>query len=203
MPPRPDVGDERRAQILEAAGAVFGRLGFHGARMDDIAQEAGLSRGALYLYYRSKDAIIAAILRHIFSRELDTLRVLLGQEAPASETLLEFTRHASQNIERMRMLLPIAFEFYAIAGRQRSVREFLRTYYGDFRAEIAMTVQRGIDTGEFRPVGAQETAITILAVLEGLNILWITDPSTVQPEKQAEAAIRLILAGLESRRAEG
>jgi AcrR family transcriptional regulator len=60
--PRPDVSEERQNQILEAAVAVFARVGFRTARMDDMAEQAGLSKGALYLYYQSKDAIIAALL---------------------------------------------------------------------------------------------------------------------------------------------
>jgi AcrR family transcriptional regulator len=58
MSPRPDVSEERKSQILEAAIDVFARLGFHQSQMD-----AGLSKGALYLYYKSKDAIIAALLK--------------------------------------------------------------------------------------------------------------------------------------------
>ena len=53
MAPRPDVSEERRNQILEAATTVFARLGFHRARMDDIVQEARLSKGALYWYFKS------------------------------------------------------------------------------------------------------------------------------------------------------
>ena len=55
----PKIVEDRKEQIIDAAMAVFARLGFHEARMDDIAQEAGLSKAALYLYYKSKDAIIA------------------------------------------------------------------------------------------------------------------------------------------------
>lgn len=51
MSPRPDVSEERKNQILEAAIAVFARLGFQQTRMDDIAEQAGLCKGALYLYY--------------------------------------------------------------------------------------------------------------------------------------------------------
>ena len=69
MSPRPDVSEERKNQILEAAIAVFARLGFQQARMDDIARQAGLSKGALYLYYTSKDAIITALLKYFFTQE--------------------------------------------------------------------------------------------------------------------------------------
>jgi AcrR family transcriptional regulator len=49
MAPRQDVSEQRRHQIMDAAFAVFSRLGFERASMDDIAKEAGVSKGALYL----------------------------------------------------------------------------------------------------------------------------------------------------------
>ena len=54
MSPRPDVSEERRNQILEAAMAVFARQGFEQARMDDIAQEVGLSKGPFTSTSRAK-----------------------------------------------------------------------------------------------------------------------------------------------------
>ncbi len=51
MTPRPNVREQRRLQILQAAQHVFARMGFHKARMDDIAHEAGVSKGTLYWYY--------------------------------------------------------------------------------------------------------------------------------------------------------
>jgi TetR/AcrR family transcriptional regulator len=50
MSPRPNVSEERKNQILEAALAVFSKLGFHQARIDNVAEEAKLSKAALYLY---------------------------------------------------------------------------------------------------------------------------------------------------------
>ena len=60
MSPRPDVSDLRQGQILDAATKVFARLGFHKANMDNIAEEADVSKGLLYWYFKSKDAIISA-----------------------------------------------------------------------------------------------------------------------------------------------
>jgi len=56
----PDAGEVRRNQILDAATAVFARLGFERARMDDIVEASGLSKGALYWYFNSKEEIITA-----------------------------------------------------------------------------------------------------------------------------------------------
>ena len=84
MSPRPDVSEEHKNQILEAAIAVFARLGFQQTRMDDIAEQAGLSKGALYLYYKSKDAIIAALLKYFFTQEFKRLQAFVEADHEVS-----------------------------------------------------------------------------------------------------------------------
>ena len=87
MAPRPDVSAERTEQIVEAAIAVFSRLGFHKARMDDIAREASLSKGTLYWYFESKDAITKALLQHLFEQEVQEVTTMLAAEGSVSERL--------------------------------------------------------------------------------------------------------------------
>ena len=122
MSPRPDVSEERKNQIIQAAMKVFSRQGFNEARMDDIVTESGLSKGALYWYFKSKDEIIIAILDRMFERELRSLRRLLEDERPAPERLLEFTQEAVQDLGRFLQLMPLAYEFYSLAFRMRPVR---------------------------------------------------------------------------------
>jgi len=198
MSPRPDVSEERRTQILEAAMAVFARQGFDQARMDDIAQEAGLSKGALYLYYKSKDAIIAAILQFFFTRAMKKLQGFLESEEPPSvrEQLLRLNQYYIAEMKWMVSLLPLSFQFYAVAARQRAVRQFLKQYFKDYREVLAALIQRGIDRGEFRPVPTERVAITIAALYEGLALLWMIDPDATQWEHTGESSLLLLLDGL-------
>ena len=70
MAARRDVSAERKNQILDAAMVVFARSGFHEARMDDIVQESGLSKGTLYWYFKSKEEIITAISERLFATDI-------------------------------------------------------------------------------------------------------------------------------------
>jgi AcrR family transcriptional regulator len=198
MSPRPDVSEERRTQILEAAMVVFARQGFDQARMDDIAQEVGLSKGALYLYYKSKDAIISAILQFFFSQVMKKLQSFLESEEQPSvrEQLLRLNQYYVAEMKWMVSLLPLSFEFYAVAARQKAVRQFLKCYFKDYREVLAAIVQRGIDRGEFRPVRAEQVAITIAALYEGLALLWMVDPDATQWEQTGESSLLLLLDGL-------
>jgi AcrR family transcriptional regulator len=201
MSPRPDVSEERKNQILEAALKVFARLGFQQTRMDDIAQEVGLSKGALYLYYKSKDAIIASLLKYFFSQEYNYLRAFVETEQQGSvrEQLLHLTRHFAGAMAWMTRFMPIAFEFYAIAGRDKEVRQFLKENFKQYRILFARLIQRGIDRGEFRAVDAGAAAVTLAALYEGLALLFFVDSQALTYAEQAEASLRLLLEGLEQR----
>ncbi len=199
MSPRPDVSEKRKDQILEAALTVFARLGFHESRMDDIASQAGLSKAALYLYYKSKDAIIAALLERFFAQEFKRVRgfVEANREESVSEQLLLLTRQLADALQWMTQVMPIAFEFYAIAGRNREVRQFLKQYFQDYRALLARLIERGIERGEFREVSAEATAIMLAALFEGLALLFFVEPEAIRWTDEAETSVRLLLSGLQ------
>ncbi|MFI5271508.1 MAG: TetR/AcrR family transcriptional regulator [Ktedonobacterales bacterium] len=197
--PRPDVSEERKGQILDAARQVFAERGLHETRMDDIAERSGLSKGALYLYYASKDAIIAALLRQFFKLGLRELRKLTETEGTVSERLLAYTRQVAGEAELMVALAPLAWEFYAIAARQKSVRQFFKDSFTEYRTGLAALIQTGIDSGEFREVAADEVAATMAALYEGLALLSVVDARAVHWTAQAEASVRLVLEGLRPR----
>jgi AcrR family transcriptional regulator len=194
--PRPDVSEERINQILDAAIAVFAREGFAQARMDDIAHEARLSKGALYIYFKSKDAIISAIMQMFFRQEIRSLPAYDLSNGTVSEYLITITHLLTGAVERMTPLLPVGFEFYAIAGRRRDVRQFLQEYFAEYRQKLVAAIQQGVARGEFHKIDPEMVAITIIALFEGLVLLWMVDPQTVQWGNQAEQALHLLLDGM-------
>jgi AcrR family transcriptional regulator len=196
--PRPEVSEERKNQILEAAIAVFARLGFQQSRMEDIASQAGLSKGALYLYYKSKDAVIGALLKYFFTQEFRHLQSFVEAERqePVSEQILLLTRQLTDAMKWMERLMPIAFEFYALAGRDKETRQFLQGYFKDFRVALASLILRGIKQGEFRAVDAEACAVTLTALYEGMALLYFVDPQGLTWPEQVETAVRSLLDGI-------
>lgn len=195
--PRPDVSEERTAQIIAAAVATFARLGFDKARMEDIAGEAGLSKGTLYLYFGSKDEIITAVLDQFFTEELAGIADLLTAPIPASEKLetLIITMMADTETQ-LGPYISVWLEFYALAARPGVLREKMQQYMAQFVDLFAALIQQGIDAGEFRAVEAREMAFVIAAQFEGLLLWWAVDPEIVQLVPAAETAVHLALRGL-------
>lgn len=198
MSPKPDVSEERTEQITEAATNVFVRQGFDKARMDDIAAEANLSKGTLYLYFKSKDAIIKHLLDKIFERELSDLQSLKDDPRPASEKLSIFIEKLITDMQNWSRLMPIMYEFLGRLFRQSIVQKAFKTYLRSYLDLIAPIIQQGIDTGEFKTNNAEDVAITIGAIFEGTILLWVYDSETIDLDKHLQSGMKLLMDGLKA-----
>jgi AcrR family transcriptional regulator len=198
MSPRPDVSEERKSQILDAAEIVFSEKGIDQARMDDIAAKTGVSKGTVYLYYKSKEDLVTAILERIFQGAFNLINSRTTRQASATEAILQFTEEAIRDYKLMLRLMPVAYEFLAMAFHNKIVQKALTEYFHFYMQTLVPLIQRGIDSGEFRDVDAQEAAITIGAIYEGTLLLWVYDSSIVDLEKHIRASIQLLLDGLKT-----
>lgn len=199
MSPRPDVSDERKTQIINAAEGVFTEKGFDQARMDDIAEETGLSKGTLYLYFKSKDELIIAILDRMFEREFKRFDSLNLNELSASDAIWKITNLLAKDMLSLQRLIPIVYQFLALAFRNKHVQQALKKYINHYVDVLVPIIQRGIDTGEFRPVDAREVAIAMGAMIEGTLLLWVYDRSLVKPDYHIHSGMKLLLEGVQVR----
>ena len=196
MSPRSDVSEERKNQILDAATEVFVHKGFDKARMDDIVDETGLSKGTLYWYFKSKSDIIIAILDRIFQTEFDQLEAQENFDTSATQAFWQFAEMAIKDYTKMIHLMPVAYEFLALAFRNKYVQKALKQYFDRYMHILVPIIQRGIDSGEFRPVDAREAAIAAGAIFEGTILLWVYDKSLVDPGQHIRSSIKLLLEGI-------
>ena len=198
MSPKPDVSEERKDQIMNAAEEVFSHKGFSDARMDDIAEETGLSKGTLYLYYKSKDDLIIAILDRIFQREFRTFENLDIASTSATDAIWAFTETTSNDVKMMMRLLPITYEFMGLAFRNKLVQKAFKTYFNRFMDILVPIIQHGIDSGEFCQADAKEVALAMGAIMEGTLLLWVYDKTLVDPETHIRSGMKLLLEGVKA-----
>jgi AcrR family transcriptional regulator len=199
MSPKPDVSEERKDQIMNAAEEVFSQKGFSDARMDDIAEETGLSKGTLYLYYKSKDDLIIAILDRIFRREFRVFENLDYTSMSATDAVWAFVETTAKDVKMMMRLLPITYEFMGLAFRNKFVQKTFKTYLNHYLDILIPIIQHGIDSGEFRPADAKEVAIAMGAILEGTLLLWVYDNSLIEPEIHLRSGMKLLLEGVQAK----
>jgi AcrR family transcriptional regulator len=198
MTSKPDLSDERKSQILDAAMNTFSNLGFHKARMSDIAEASGLSKGSLYWYFDSKDAIILSLLQRVFEPELQDFRALLTDSRSAEVRLQEYVARASDDIVNMLKWMPLVYDFIALSFRQKSIRNAISSYYKQNMEILVNLIQQGIDSGEFQVENGEEAAIAIGSILEGTIVLWFYDPEQINLKKHIKTNANLLLKGMRS-----
>ena len=200
MSPRPDVSEERHAQIIESAIKAFARQGFASTRMEDVATESGLSKGLLYWYFKSKEEIIIAIADLLFGVEFRKMQSLSAKGQTALACLESFLEIFIEDLQGMLKVAPVIYEFYALAFRNATVRKVMQEYLGRFVAILEPIVQHGMDHGEFSPGDARQVTLAIGSALEGTLLLWAYAPELVQPEEQLRVSMALLLKGLETQK---
>ncbi len=194
--PRPNVSKARKTQILQAAQRVFARRPFLEATMQEIAQEAGLSIGGVYWYYKSKDEIIAALLQ----QNAANIAAILGQLAQAAGTARErfilFFDQILAATEEIAGLYLTGVKLYAMTSRDPQMQRAMAEIGALYMQGLSALIQQGIDSGEFRPVDANEAAEALLGLYEGMMLLWHAAPDRKTIPAALKTGAMLILAGL-------
>jgi AcrR family transcriptional regulator len=196
MPSKAELENERRTQILDAAEKVFAEQGFSQARMDDIVAESGLSKGALYWYYKSKDAIIMALMDRVFISEMKAAEALIGLDSPVEERIRTYMRAAVRDIRHFEHFMNLGYEFVALATRRSDVREKIKGYYATYTDILTEIIQEGIDRGELRAVDPVQVAISIIGVYEGITLMWFVDPASVDWDVMTDSPLDLFFEGI-------
>ncbi|GAB3143917.1 hypothetical protein GCM10027290_21160 [Micromonospora sonneratiae] len=159
----PRVSDEhlaaRRRQILDAAQRCFLRNGFHVTSMQDVISEAGLSVGAVYRYFKSKNDLIAAIAEAVIGSAEQVFDDLTTHEPPLP--LVEAMDRALTFVDAQSGpdgVLRIAIQVWAESLRDPALAQFVGRMYGGFRGRFAVLAQRAQAAGEL-PADADPEAV--------------------------------------------
>jgi len=185
---------ERKSQIMDAAMKVITRKGFSNTRMDDIVQEAGLSKGAIYHHYQGKKDIFLALIGHWETQTFPDFYSRNGKERSAADTLI-----ASEVIKVFKSrshVFQAEVEFWALANQDDEVRKRSQELYEKIITLFELVIIKGIREKEFIKVDTRITAIYILSVFQGINWFCIFKDKKINAEDYIQKSIKLILSGL-------
>lgn len=156
--------DERPGEILAAALEVFAARGFAATRLEDVAARAGVSKGTLYLYFDSKEALLRAVVQaHILPNLAEAERVVHGFKG-ATPALI---RALVENLGSLIVTTPISGIPKLIIAESGNFPELARFYAtAVVRRGLRLmqtVIRRGIARGEFRPVDVTHAARLLFA----------------------------------------
>jgi len=195
MTPRPDVSEERRAQIIEAALACFTRLGYVNTTMDEIAAASGLSKGAIYWYFDSKDDLFKATASSVLERVVKTSLAAMMGCATATE---RFRVGAACMVDVCREIegyFALVVEFWTQSEQRDEATRFWADIIREYRGAVAAVLEAGIESGEFKPVDTKALSWMIMAAYDGLAAYHMMMPD-LDMDRISQGFIDALLKGV-------
>ena len=187
---------EKRKLILNAAVRVFARSGYHGARVGDIATEAGVAHGLLYHYFSSKEQVLETVFRENFGELLERFRAVEAADESAGEKLEGIAKILLRTWRNDPDLVTVMVREVARSPQLQAQVDEVREAF----AIVQRVIEQGQADGAFRPdVDAQLASWIVYGGLEEVLTGWVLGQLPDGDEEVARAeqtAIELTLGGL-------
>jgi AcrR family transcriptional regulator len=191
---------EAREELLAAALRVFARRGYQQAGVDEIAAQAGYSKGALYWHFPSKEELLLALLDERIDAPMREMVALLESAPPDRDMSLEATREFARQMDQQREAVLVDREYWSLAIRDPELRARFVQRQGDLRDSLSRAIEARashLGTPEL-PMPAEHVARIVMSIIGGLAVDDLAEPGSVPPQLLGEA-LALIYAGLVAR----
>jgi AcrR family transcriptional regulator len=193
-------GREARDELLTAALRVFARRGYREAGVDEIAAEAGYSKGALYWHFSGKEELLTTLLEERLDAPTRDRVALLASAPPERDMSVEATRAFAQRLAEEREAMLLEREYWSLAIRDPE----LRARYAERQTELRRALGAAMEA-RMRHLGtplttmpADDAARIVMSIIGGLAVDELIEPGSVRPELLGEA-LALVYAGLVAR----
>ena len=194
----PATRGDKREPILRAATRLFARHGFFNAQVADVAREAGVAAGTVYLYFHSKDDLLASIFERTMRDAIDQGRAALAGLAEPLDRLRAIARLHLDRLGRDRDLA-VVFQVelrQSTKHMERFSATLLREYLGIIRGAIADGQAQGVFRSDVNPTTA---AKIVFGALDEMATNWMLSRRRYALVADADLVIDLVVGGLASR----
>lgn len=192
--PRSRDGD-KRARILDAAVRVVADKGFPGATVAEIAREAGVADGTIYLYFRSKDDLLVSLVEDALGRILDEARARVDAAPSPLDGLRAFIRHHLEQVAARPDLAQV------LTVELRPSARPLQTYFGraflGYLDLLADVLQKGQQDGSIRAdLNVKAARRAIFGALDEVALAWLLGGRRFELSQNGEELAALFSRGV-------
>ena len=191
---------ESRDELLSAALRVFARRGYRHAGVDEIAAEAGYSKGAIYWHFSGKEELLFALLEERIDAPMREQVALLESAPPEHDMSVEASRAFARRMSEQRDAVLLEREYWTLAIRDPELRVRYAERQAELRGAFARALEaraRHLGTPDL-PMPAEDVARVVMSVIGGLSVDELVEPGSVAPDLVAET-LALVYAGLVAR----
>lgn len=197
MSPRVAVEEQqevRKGQLIRATFQAVSDKGFADVTLEDIAVQAGVSKGVLLYYFRSKEDLFLAAFKHSILALRDRLRQNLSAAPDPVEKIRALVRTTFVSAKANRKFYQAYLDLLSMGTRQEAFKQLNARFYENCLAMDAEILEEGVRLGLFRP---NADAAIVRAIVDGLMLQWLFDESTPfeQYQQKCESALLRYLQG--------
>ncbi len=186
--------EETRARIIDAAVKLFSTRGFNAASVDDICEEAGISKGAFYHHFESKQALFLVLLDG-WLQTIDTV-IEASKDKTVPETFMQITEAFPYIFETAGENLPMFLEFWLQASRDKKIWQAGIAPYRRYHKHFTLLIKKGVEEGSFVEVDPELTSRMIVSTAMGLLLQSLMDPKGAKWEKVARDSTNMLVNSL-------
>jgi TetR/AcrR family transcriptional regulator, fatty acid metabolism regulator protein len=194
---RSPVGDKREA-ILRAAITVFAHSGYFNSKVADIAREAGVADGTVYLYFKSKEEILHSVFDRSVEEALAEAKKKIESISDPREKLRQI---AYLHLERLGADRDLAVVFQVeLRGSTKFMEEFSAAGFAEYLSLIRSTFEEGQQAGLFRPdLNAKVVSKILFGALDEMATNWILSKRRYKLVQMADQVLDIFLNGVNVR----
>ena len=185
---------DKHRKIIRAATKVFAKKGFFNARISDIAKEAKVADGTIYLYFNNKFDILLSVFEQEIGKLIDHVNLLLEKEDSSKAKLEIFITNHLEEMKKNRYLA----EVIHIELRQTSklIREYRKNTFNDYLKIIGTIIEKGQEDGTFRKDIQPDIARQVVfGALDEISICCHTDNSCPYSTEEVSTQITSLFQG--------
>ena len=191
--------EQKRRDILHAAMEVFAEKGVYDFKMIDIANAAGVGKGTLYEYFKSKEELVGGCLDLHAEQYFSVADDWQKEELPPPERIKSLIEYACEIYIANRERLTLMFDFWAVTFHylrtNKEQARWLESARG-FQRLLARVIEEGVRGGFFRPVDANLVASMLFAVLDGLMFQVVMGMIDCSSRDLAAKVYDLVIGGI-------
>jgi AcrR family transcriptional regulator len=183
--------EETRARILEAAIKLFSKYGYNAASVDDICTEAGVSKGAFYHHFKTKQALFIALLDGWLKTIDEAIEASRDNTVP--QTFVQMTEAFPYFFETASENLPMFLEFWLQASRDKKIWEASIAPYRRYHKYFTSLIKKGVEEGSFVEVEPEIASRLIVSTAMGLFLQSLLDPKGAKWDKVARESTSMLV----------
>jgi AcrR family transcriptional regulator len=171
----PEGAPDRRIDLVRAAYRLFSERGVHRVPLEEIAVAAGLSKGLVIYYFKTKENLVLATMRWALDATAERVRQAMATASTPQGKVLAMIDGIWSGAETNRRFYLLYLDLAGHAARVKHFTELSATFHSVVNALYAEVIAQGVAEGAFAAEDPEEGAVALRAIIDGLFLQWLQE----------------------------